>query len=32
VKDEPAVPVTSKAEAIPGVPVTPKEAEDGKKV
>lgn len=31
-KDEPAVPVTPKAEPIPGAPVTPKEAEDGKKV
>jgi len=31
-KDEPAVPVTPKAEPIPGAPVTPKEAEDVKKV
>lgn len=32
VKDEPGVSVTPKAEPIPGAPVTPKEAEDGKKV
>ena len=32
VKDEPSVPVTPKAEPVPGAPVTPKEAEDGKKV
>lgn len=31
-KDEPGVSVTPKAEPIPGAPVTPKEAEDGKKV
>ena len=31
-KDEASVPVSPQAEPVPGVPVTPKEAEDGKKV
>ena len=31
-KDEPSVPVTPSSDPVPGAPVTPKEAEDGKKV